>query len=106
MVLLQWVLGLAVLVEAGGFAFLSSEARAFSRAGFPNWLRLVLAWGEILGAVLFLIPRTLLAGGSLLLLLFLSAALVHILHGWWNVSSLLVFAAAAYAILRQERQRL
>ncbi len=67
LVALQWVLGLVILVEAALFAFSSGSADTFARTGLPDFIRMVLAWGEMVAAVLFLIPRTLVGGGWLLI---------------------------------------
>lgn len=50
--------------------------------------------GEILAAVLFLVPYTARAGSYLLLVIFALAAVVHVLHGQYNVGGLVVYAAA------------
>src|SRR5260370_16761438 len=54
---LQWTLGIVILIEA--VLFLMPSARHdFARTHMPDILRQVLGWGEIVGAVLLLIPRT------------------------------------------------
>ncbi len=98
MTVLQWSLGLVVLVEA--VLFLMPSARhAFSKTGMPNALRLVLGWGEIVGAILFLIPKTLAQGGWILVGTFLLAIVAHFLHGMWNLGALVVYVAAAWAVV-------
>jgi len=104
-VILQWTLGLVVLIEAGLLAFSSPEIRSFHKAGLPDAVRLVLAWGEILGAVVFLIPRTVVLGGWILIVVFLAASGVHLLHGMWNVGMLLIYVAAAYAVMTNRAVR-
>ena len=99
LVALQWVLGLVILVEAALFAFSSGSADTFARTGLPDFIRMVLAWGEMVAAVLFLIPRTLVGGGWLLIGVLSLAIVLHLLHGWWNVGSLMVYAAAAWAVI-------
>ncbi len=94
---LRWTLGLVILVEAILFV-MPSAAQGFSRTHMPNAIRLLLGWGEILGAVLLLIPRTAAHGAWLLALVFILAILLHVLHGLYNVGDLLIYAAAAWAV--------
>jgi hypothetical protein len=96
--MLQWMLGLVVLIEALMLAFTPGGRHQFSTMGMPNTIRLVLAWGEIIGAVLFLIPRTVVRGAWILMCVFILAAVVHVLHGMPNVGFLLIYAAAAWAV--------
>ena len=94
---LQWTLGLVILVEA--VLFLMPAARpGFARTHMPNFVRLVLGWGEIIGAVLVLIPRTAISGAWLLVTVFLFAILIHLLHGMFNVGNLAIYTAAAWAV--------
>ncbi len=94
---LQWTLGIVILIEA--VLFLMPSARHdFARTHMPDILRQVLGWGEILGAVLLLIPRTAARGGLLLVGIFVLAIAVHLLHGMYNVGSLAVYTAAACAV--------
>lgn len=99
LIALQWVLGLVILVEAAVLAFSPASAHAFTRTGLPDFIRLGLAWGEIVAAVLFLAPRTLVVGGWLLIVVLVLAIVLHLLHGWWNVGSLIVYTAAAWAVM-------
>jgi hypothetical protein len=96
---LQWTLGLVILAEAAAFAFSSGAAHAFARTGMPNFIRLILAWGEIAAAILFLIPRTTIAGGWFLITVLGFAVALHLLHGWFDVGALVVDAAAAGAVM-------
>jgi len=94
---LQWTLGLVILIEA--VLFLMPSARHdFARTHMPDFLRQVLGWGEILGAVLLLIPRTAARGGWVLVGIFVLVIVVHLLHGMFNVGSLAVYTAAAFAV--------
>jgi hypothetical protein len=69
---LQWTLGVVILIEA--VLFLMPSARHdFARTHMPNILRQVLGWGEIIGAVLLLIPRTAVRGGWVLVGIFVLA---------------------------------
>src|SRR5260370_33693778 len=94
---LQWTLGIVILIEAV-FFLIHSARHDFARTHMPDILRQVLGWGEILGAVLLLIPRTAARGGWLLVGIFVLAIAVHLLHGMYNVGSLAVYTAAACAV--------
>ncbi len=94
---LQWTLGVVILIEAVLFV-LPSAAHGFAATHMPGFIRLVLGWGEILGCILLLIPRTTIRGAWLLVAVFIMAILVHLLHGMYNVGNVVVYAAAAFAI--------
>ena len=104
LVLLRWVLGLVILAESARFAFSPGAARAFAATGMPNIVHVVLAWSEMLAAVIFLIPKALIpkaviVGGWLLLTILGFAIVVHLLHGWFDVGALVVYAAATWAVM-------
>jgi hypothetical protein len=92
--LLRWVLGLVVILESGRFVFSTAAAHFLQRAGLPSWIQPVLGISEALAALLFVLPLTNLAGGYLLLAMLALAALLHVLHGQFDVGGLLVYAAA------------
>ncbi len=94
---LQWTLGVVVLIEAILFV-LPGAAHDFARTHMPGFVRLVLGFGEILGCILLLIPKTAVRGAWLLLAVFIMAILIHLLHGAYNVGNLAIYAAAAFAI--------
>ena len=94
---LQWTLGLVILIEAILF-LLPSAGHDFAKTHMPNIVRLVLGWGEIIGAVLLLIPRTAVRGGWFLAGIFVLAIVVHLLHGMFNVGSLVIYTGAAWAV--------
>jgi DoxX-like protein len=96
---LRWTLGLVVLLESCRLAFLPSQIHAFSRSGLPAWIRPGLAGSEIVAVVLFLVPFTSVAGSYLLLLVFLLAAVVHVLHGEYDVGVLAVYSMAVLVSL-------
>jgi hypothetical protein len=98
LIALQWTLGVVILIEAVLF-LMPSAGHDFSRTHMPNAVREVLGWGELVGAVLLLIPRTIVSGGWLLVIIFAVAILVHFLHGMWNVGNLAIYAAAAWAVV-------
>ncbi len=95
--ILQWALGVVILVEAVMFV-LPSAAHDFARTHMPGFVRLVLGFGEIIGCVLLLIPGTAIRGAWLLLAVFVMAILIHLLHGMYGVGNLVIYAAAALAI--------
>jgi uncharacterized membrane protein YphA (DoxX/SURF4 family) len=97
--LLRWTLGLVVLLESCQFVFSSSAAHFFTKTGLPSWLRPALGGTEIVAAVLFLVPFTTLIGSYLLLVIFGLAALVHILHGQYDVGGLVVYAMAVFVCM-------
>jgi hypothetical protein len=97
--ILQWVLGLVILVEGLRFAYAPGAVQVFAKAGLPNFLHVGLAWAEITAAILFLIPRTMVAGGRLLMTVLALAIVIHILHGWFDVGALLVYLAATWAVI-------
>lgn len=94
---LQWSLGIVVLIEAVMFV-LPGAAHDFARTHMPSMVRMIVGFGEIAGAVLLLIPQTVVRGAWLLLAVFVMAILIHLLHGLYGVGNLVVFAAAAFAI--------
>ena len=96
---LQWILGLVLIVESLRLAFEPSAARHFAKAGMPLWMRPALAWTEIAAAIFFLVPFTTLLGGYLLLVIFFLAAMLHILHGEFDIGILLVYAMAVLVTL-------
>lgn len=103
LLVLQWVLGLVLLWESLHFAFSSGAAVEFARTGLPNLIRIVLAWAETAAVLFFLTPRTTVAGGRLLLLVLVAAIVLHLLHGWYNVGALVVYAAATWAVIANKQ---
>jgi hypothetical protein len=99
LLVLQWVLGLVILEESARFAFNPEAANAFAKTGMPNFIRLGLAWAEIAAAVLFLVPRATVAGGRFLIAVLAAAIVIRLLHGWFDVGVLLVYAAATWAVV-------
>jgi hypothetical protein len=97
--ILQWVLGLLILEESARFAFSPAAAHAFAQTGLPGFIRHALAWAEMAAAILFLVPRATVVGGWFLIVVLASAIVLHLLHGWFDVEVLLVYAAAAWAVV-------
>lgn len=94
---LQWSLGIVILVEAVLF-ILPSARHDFARTHMPDILRQILGWGEIVGAVLMLIPRSAVRGSWMLAGVFVFAIAIHLLHGMLNVGNLVIYTAAACAV--------
>ena len=94
---LRLALGIVILIEAVLFV-LPSAAHDFARTHMPGFVRLVMGFGEILGCVLLLIPRTVTRGAWLLLAVFVMGILLHLLHGLYGIGNLVIYAAAAFAI--------
>jgi uncharacterized membrane protein YphA (DoxX/SURF4 family) len=95
--ILQWALGIVILIEA--ILFLMPSARhGFAQTHVPEALRFILGWGEIVGCILLLIPRTAVRGAWLLAALFGLAILTHLLHGMYNIGNLVIYSAVAGAI--------
>ena len=94
---LQWALGIVILIEAVRFV-LPGAAHDFARTHMPGFIRLVVGFGEIVGCVLLLIPRTAIRGAWLLVAVFVFAILIHLLHGMYGIGNLVIYAAAAFAI--------
>ncbi len=94
---LQWSLGMVVLIEAILFV-LPGAAHDFARTHMPGLVRMIVGFGEIAGSILLLIPQTAVRGAWLLLAVFVMAILMHLLHGLYGVGNLVIYAAAAFAI--------
>jgi len=91
---LRWAVGVVVIAESLRLALHPAAAQHFARAGMPLWMRPALAWTELVAAILFLVPLTTVAGGYLLLVIFLLAALLHVLHGEFAIGALVVYGLA------------
>src|SRR5271163_1951692 len=97
--LLRSTLGLVIVVESFEFVFSNSAAHFLAKAGLPFWIRPVLGGAEIIAAILFLVPFTAAIGSYLLLVVFGLAALIHLLHGQYEVGGLVVYAAAVLVFM-------
>jgi hypothetical protein len=101
--ILQWTLGLVILGESARFAFSPAAAQSFAKSGMPCFIRPTLAWAEIIAAVLFLAPRATRLGARFLIAVLAAALVIHLLHGWFDVGALFVYAAAAWAVAAGKR---
>jgi hypothetical protein len=97
--ILHWSVGVVILIESCLFVFSASRAHAFAQSGMPHLIRPVLGGAEIVAVLLFLVPPTRTIGGYALLVIFILAALIHILHGQPDIGGLVVYAAAVYTVL-------
>jgi hypothetical protein len=97
---LQWVVGLVVLLESyRTLRFGISAMHQAQSHGIHPVILIALAAPEMIAAVLFLFPKTLIVGSYALLVIFALAVLVHILHGQLNFEVLLVYAAAVIVVM-------
>lgn len=103
MVALRLVLGTVVLFQS--IIFLYREDRSFGNHAMPKSVRLVLGLSEAAGALLFLLPQTLVAGAWSLLVVFGVAVVFHVVHGQFEVAGLVVYIAVVLAVLENRHQR-
>lgn len=99
LVILRMSLSLVVMVQAVLFLYYSSPGAAHV---VPAPVRFVLGWGEILGAILFLIPRTVVIGGSVLIAIFAFAGFIHLAHGQFE-GALVIYIAVVVTVLSHHR---
>jgi hypothetical protein len=83
-------------------AFHPRAVESFARTGYPDWVRVLLAWSEALAAALFLIPRTFWVGAWLLLGVLAGAAVLHVVLRE-SPAALLVYMAIIAAIMLHRR---
>jgi hypothetical protein len=103
--LLRWVTAVVLLIESGLLLVPGHAARAAAHGGTPQWVPLALTSVEIVAAILFLVPGTVLVGGRTLLAVFAVAALIHVLHGQFHIEVLAVYAAAVLAVITAAQPR-
>jgi hypothetical protein len=92
--LLRWSTGLVVLWESYRFATSAAPVHHLQRMGLPGGIAPVLAAVEIAAAVVFLVPKLRRIGGYALLAVSAIAAVLHILHGQFDIGPLVVYSAA------------
>jgi hypothetical protein len=99
--LLHWTVGLVILLEA--YRTLHGSLVRLHDAGHTGtlaWVRLGLSVPEMLAALLFLIPFTMLIGGYALLVIITLAIAIHGLHGdFGGLEILVLYAVAVYVTL-------
>jgi len=96
---LQWSLGLVLIYECSRLLFAHGAAQLFAKTHLPQWFRIAIAAVELLGAILFLLPPTVMAGARILLGTFLVAAVVHLLHGQPDVGYLVIYGMAVLTVM-------
>lgn len=96
---LRWVLGVVVLVQSLLFLLDLPAIGTSAHSGMPAAVRLILGWSEILAAILFMIPSSMVAGSWSLLIVFTGAIVLHIAHRDYNVGGLLVYSAAVLVVM-------
>ena len=105
MAVLRWTLGLVVLWQSLRFTFGPAAGHFFAKTHLPHWIHPVLGGAEIVAAVLYLIPFTEIAGSYALLTIFSLAALIHILHGDYDASALILYGVVVFATLTHRNAR-
>ncbi|HTA25491.1 MAG TPA: DoxX family protein [Terriglobales bacterium] len=95
---LQWSLGLVLIYECSRLVFSAGARHSFETNHLPQWFRVAIGSVELLGAILFLIPPAVVAGGRVLLATFGAAAIIHILHGQPDVGYLVIYAMAVLTV--------
>ena len=101
MALLRWSAGSVVLLESYRFATSAAPVQHLQRMGLPVWIAPVLATVEIAAAIVFLVPKLRRVGGYALLVVCAVAALLHILHGQFDIGPLVLYSAAVLACVAQ-----
>lgn len=96
---LQYSLGLVLVYECCRLIVGSGAVHASERIHLPYRFLIGIAVVELLGAILFLVPLTVVAGGRLLVATFFVAAVVHLLHGQPDVGYLIIYAMAVLTII-------
>ena len=96
---LKWSVGLVALFESCLLALEPVRIHAFEHAGLPHIVRPILAGSEFVAAGLFLVPSTSRWGGYFLLAVFAFAALIHVLHGQFDIGALVVYSASVAVTL-------
>ena len=98
-IVLRLVLGLVVLAQSFTFLLGGESAKFLARHGLPDAIRLILGSSEVVAAILFLLPPTLVVGSWFLLVVFAGAIFLHLVHGQFEVGGLLVYSAAVLVVL-------
>ena len=96
---LRWTLGLVVLWQSYRLLRHILPEIQGGAHGPLAWIHVGLGSAEIVAAVLFLVPLTMVAGGYALLVIFVVAAMVSVLHGSHDVSGLVLYGMAVLACL-------
>jgi len=104
--ILHWTVGLVILLES--CRTLQSAVAHLHSGGHRGpllWVRLVLSSSEIVGALLFLAPWTVVAGAYLLLAILAVAVCIHALHGEFaGLEFLILYGAPVYVCLVHQQE--
>lgn len=96
---LRWTLGLVVLWQSCRLLRHILPEIHGGAHGPLAWIHVVLGSTEIVAAVLFLVPLTMVVGAYALLVIFVIAAGVSVLHGSHDVSGLVLYGMVVLACL-------
>jgi uncharacterized membrane protein YphA (DoxX/SURF4 family) len=99
--LLRWTLALVVLWQSYEFGFGAATTNHLQRMGVPEWVAPALGGVEIVAAILFLVPKLGRIGGYSLLVIFAVAAMLHVLHGQFEIGPLFVYGAAVFTCISE-----
>jgi len=99
LVIISVLLATRLFVPAAVLVFSRRSADDFAATGLPAWSRLALALPEMLGAVLFSVPRTFFAGAVVLLLVLAGAIVAHLSLGIQPIGLYLLSAAVLSLVL-------
>jgi hypothetical protein len=103
LVSLRLLLGAVVLVRSCNLVMHGSGSAAATWSSGSHIL--LLGWIEIVAAILFLVPPTLVVGAWGLVAVFVCAAAIHIAHGEFDVGGLMIWAVAALVVLVHRNPR-
>jgi hypothetical protein len=102
---LHWSVGVVLIIESAKFAFGAGAAKMIAHMGLPAWVRPTIGVTELVAAVLFLLPSTTVLGGWILVVVFCVAGVVHLLHGQYDISMLVIYATAVLAVITAENPK-
>jgi hypothetical protein len=104
-VVLQWTVGVVLLLQALVLAFSGRAHAEFAGTGLAPVLRPLLAWTEVAAALLFLYPRTMMLGGLWLLGILFATIGLHLYLGQ-GFASLVVYMAAIIVVVAHRSEGL
>lgn len=96
---LNWSVGVVLIIESARFAFGAGAAKIITHLGLPPWVRPAIGVSEIVAAVLFLIPASVAIGGWALLVIFILAGSIHLLHGQYDIGWLVIYFMAVLVVI-------
>ena len=102
---LNWSVGIVLIIESARFAFGAGAAKIITHLGLPPWVRPAIGISEIVAAVLFLIPPSMVIGGWALLVIFTIAGAIHLLHGQYDVGWLVIYFMAVLVVVTSKSRK-